>query len=110
MAIESRWVNPHDHRERDALGRKQPRRIPVTTFLSTARHTASEHLRKVPSRAVEEQGRDDAGDYSLVNCPCGGHPVVRALIAQCPGGCERWYVAPGAQVWVVYAGMEPPSA
>lgn len=93
----------------DGLGRRQPRRIfTVPDCLLMVARIEPARVRRVPASAVAEDGADDEGGYSMVTCPCGGHPIARERLARCPG-CERYYthVRPGS-VWVTYGAMSPP--
>lgn len=64
-----------------------------------------ERVRRVPSGAVEADG-----DELLVTCPCGGHPVVETVLAECPGDCGRWYIGRAGHAFVIYGDMEMPVA
>lgn len=88
--------------------RLTPRRFDLDVYLAMLHERAPERMRLVPACAIAEQGVDDEGDFSLVDCPCGAKPVVRTSIAPC-GGCERWYAHLRVdRVVVVYGGMTPP--
>lgn len=92
----------------DRLGRKQPTRM---SFLHLVRAIPGlpGRLGRVPAAAIVEQGNDGIGEYSLVQCPCSAHPIVRPSIAKCDG-CERYYVSYGVVVMVAYGEMNIPGA
>lgn len=90
----------------DRLGRRQPTRLGWPRILRSIPGLL-ERSRIVPAAAIAEQAHDDEGDYSLVACPCGHRPIVRSSLKKCDG-CERYYVAFGASVFVTYGGMEVP--
>lgn len=92
----------------DRLGRKQPRRLPLTHYIELMVRSASDRFREVPRAAIEEDGADDDGPFAMVRCPCGRQPIVRYSIEKC-AGCERYYVLCAPTVFVVYGEMDPPT-
>jgi hypothetical protein len=92
----------------DALGRKQPRRLPLTEYIELMARSAGDRFREIPRVAIEEDGVDDDGPFAMVRCPCGRQPIVRYSIDKC-AGCERYYVLCVPSVFVIYGDMEPPS-
>lgn len=110
------WVDeplPADRRhdpfaEFDYLGRKVPHRIPLPAYLLMVARIEPARVRRVPPRAVVENGVDEAGDFALVACSCGHRPVVRAELAKC-SACERYYtLIDDGSVYVTYGEMAPP--
>lgn len=93
----------------DRLGRRLPRRLPMTHFIELAVRSKPDRLREVPRRAVADDGVDDDGHFAMVECPCGGKPIVRYPIEKC-GGCERYYVLVAPTVFVLYGDMALPGA
>lgn len=91
----------------DRLGRRDLRRIPISTLLAALGPGLARRLREVPRRAIVEDGADDDGHFAMVACPCGRQPIVRYSIAKC-SGCERFYVAVMPSVFVIYGDMTPP--
>lgn len=68
---------------------------------------AAARVRRVPARAIEEEGVEDGADYALLACPCGAKPVAGELWHKCE--CERAYATfGGGRVFVFYLDMEPP--
>lgn len=118
-----KWALPHEPRgfadvigpqqgdpfaEFDLLGRKQPRRLGMPDYLLMVARIEPGRVRRVPAPAVAEEGVDDEGEFSMVTCPCGAHPMVRSALAKC-AGCERHYVAIElGVVYVCYGAMTPP--
>lgn len=98
-------------RTTDLLGRAQLRRYSIPRLCSDAIPViASERIRRVPARAIEEEGVEpsDGSEFALVHCPCGHRPVVGAFFGKC--SCERAYVTfGGGRVFVFYLDMEIPS-
>lgn len=96
-----RWEGPRakDYRRTDRMGRIVPRMLPVTTFLEAI--GGVEHVREAPSSAIVEERENEV----LVQCPCGGHPVVEPDIpwglTKCVG-CERSYKVTRGRLFVVY--------
>jgi hypothetical protein len=92
----------------DLLGRKVPRRLGLPDYLLWIARIDPARVRKVPARAIVDDGRDEDGEFTLVACPCGHQPVVRPALERCPG-CERHFVhVEQGAVWVTYANMTPP--
>lgn len=92
----------------DELGRKSLRRLGLADYLLEVARSEPARVRRVPSKAIVEEGDDDAGPFSFVACPCGMRPVARSELVKC-GGCERNYVRfEHGTVFVVYAGEVPP--
>lgn len=94
----------------DELGRKQPWKFGFMRILR-AIPALAERVAVVPPRAVVEQGTDEKGPYSLIECPCSAKPVARVEIEKCPG-CERYYacVPESDKVIVAYGDMDVPGA
>jgi hypothetical protein len=94
----------------DTLGRKQFTRSSIWSFLRWIPGLAG-RLAVVPPSAIPEQGADENGIYSFIECPCGAQPVARAAIEKCVG-CERYYVISpdGGRVVVLYGDMPIPGA
>lgn len=94
--------------EFDLLGRKQPHRLGLPSYLLLIARLDPARVRRVPSSAITEEGQDETGEFSFVGCPCGAHPVAAAEMVKC-SGCERYYVEfERGAVYVVYGAMEPP--
>lgn len=93
----------------DALGRKNPRRLGTPDYLLLIARADPARVRRIPASAIEEEGVDDIGEFSFVNCPCGQRPVVRPKLEKC-NGCGRNYVRIeiGA-IWVLYGDMPVPA-
>ncbi len=94
----------------DQLNRRIPGHVGVPRYLHTIALWDPDRVRLVPSVAVTEEGDDDVGEFALVACPCGAHPIVRPRLVRCVGDdCERWYTyMNGGKVFVVYGEMAPP--
>lgn len=99
-----------DYRRVDRLGRMKPHLIgSPLAWLLVVPH-AQERIRAVPDLAIVEEGETEV----LVICPCGSHPVLPSedianALTKCPG-CERWYLAHGERVLVIYGDMPIPGA
>lgn len=93
----------------DRLGRRLPRRLPVTHYIELAMRSAPERCRQVPRAAIAEDGVDEDGHFAMVECPCGRKPIVRYQIEKC-GGCARYYVLTAPTVFVLYGDMVLPGA
>jgi hypothetical protein len=92
----------------DRPGRRELRRLDIASFLLTACRIDPARVRRVPARAIAEEGSDDEGCFALLDCPCGARPIVHAALERCPD-CERYYVLAGpAAVYVCYGAMTPP--
>lgn len=107
---ERRWINPHrTDAVYDLHGRREPRRLDLNLML-TAIPGFARQFRRVPARAVAEDGEDESGRFALVSCPCGSRPIVRDSLAKC-SGCERFYaLSASGRVFVTYGEMDPPTA
>lgn len=92
----------------DPHGRRQPRRVDLPDYLLMIARIDPARVRRVPKRAIADDGVDEDGDFALVTCPCGARPVVRFELAKC-SDCERYYtlIAPG-YVFLTYGEMTPP--
>jgi hypothetical protein len=109
------FVNPHNRRPVDRLGRQEPRRLGVGMLLDAGIELGarrldedwSDRVRRVPARAVVDVGEDEDGLFALVLCPCEAKPIARSGLTKCPG-CERWYTY-HQRVYVVYGDMDPPA-
>lgn len=96
-------------RNTDLLGRTQPRRLTIPGLL-LAIPGAAERCRRVPARAIDEEGVEpsDGSDFALVHCPCGAQPVAGSTFKKC--ACERAYITfGGGRVLVFYLDMEIPA-
>lgn len=96
-------------RETDLLGRTQPRRLTIPSLLLSI-PGAAERCRRVPARAIEEEGVEpsDGSDFALICCPCGARPVVGPAFEKC--ACERAYITfGGGRVLVFYLEMQIPT-
>lgn len=110
------YLNPHNKRAVDRLGRQQPRPLGVGSLLGAGialmaqrqGDDCSNRVRRVPRKAVVDVGDDDDGAFAFVTCPCGARPIVRGGLTKCPG-CERWYTF-HVRVYVVYGDMDVPAA
>lgn len=92
----------------DLVDRRQPRQLGLPDYLLMVARIQPARVRRVPARAVVDDGHDDDGDFAFVACPCGAKPIARGALAKC-SGCERYYVlvAPG-HVFLTYGEMTPP--
>lgn len=66
---------------------------------------------RVPGRALLET-RDRAGEaWCIVCCECGEHSAMRpGHLAECPGGCGRWFLHAGPTVRVKRFDTQPVEA
>lgn len=92
----------------DRLGRRLPRKLPLTNYVELAMRSKPERVREIPRSAITEDGVDEEGHFAMVTCPCGRHPIARYQIEKCPG-CERFYLLVAPLVFVLYGDMEPPA-
>lgn len=94
----------------DVLGRKQFRRSSIWWLMRWIPGLV-DRVAVVPPGAIPEQGTDENGSFSFIQCPCGARPVARPEIEKCVG-CERYYVVtPDAgKVIVAYGDMPIPGA
>jgi hypothetical protein len=92
----------------DEPPQREPARLTIGDYLLVIARSEPARVRRVPSSAIVEDGTDDSGEFSCVECPCTARPVVRSKLEKCLG-CERYYVEiePGA-VYVAYGEMPPP--
>jgi hypothetical protein len=92
----------------DAVGRRVPRQLGLPEYLLLVARIEPARVRRVPARAVVDDGIDDDGEWAFVACPCGAQPVVRRALEKCRA-CERYYVfiSPGF-VFLSYGSMTPP--
>jgi hypothetical protein len=90
-------------KEYDRIGRAQLHKIGFPTFFASIPGLMA-RTRVVPARAIAEQREDE----TLIDCPCGHHPVVTDVLRPCTGDCERYYVAYDDHAFVVYGGLTPP--
>lgn len=91
-----------DYRQRDRLGRLEPRNIFADAVLPLrlwgspglfARVVPSEHILSVLGRSEEP--------YLLVMCPCGSESILEACaVVECVGACSRWFLQAGSVVHV----------
>jgi hypothetical protein len=106
MNDREKWL--HANGGYDLVDRRIPRRLGLPDYLLVVARIEPARVRKVPSRAVVDDGHDDDGAFAFVDCPCGAKPIVRADLGKC-SGCERYYVLVGSgSVFLTYGAMTPP--
>lgn len=100
QTLSGTWLDV-DGRARDRLGRQQPRRLGVDSFLRTefAMMILEAFDHTVPDSFWNRDVDEDGDDVAVIACPCGEEPTcVLNRTVECE--CGRFYMFLGREVRV----------